>query len=119
MKVIDLLNKILEDTEQLPKRIKIANEIYTLGNDNNYYDKHVNSLTSKLDNISFLKEDVKVLDEEIFKEVNCIASEIPPWFDREELIRVVNENFEVHNKALMKLVKYLNEKEDQIEMVGK
>lgn len=112
MKLIDLLNRISEDNEHLPKRIKVANEIYTLGHDNNYYDKNVNSLTSKLDDISFLKEEVKVLDEEIFKEVNCIASQIPPWFDHKELIDVVNKNFEVHNKVLMKIVKYLNEKED-------
>ena len=119
MTVIELLNKMLEDNEHLPKRIRVANEIYTLGHDNNYYDKNVNSLTSKLDDINFLKEEVKILGEEIFKEVNCIASQIPPWFDREELIKVVNENFEVHNKVLMKLVKYLNDKEDQIEVAGK
>ena len=47
-------------------------------------------------------------DKEIDKYHNYQYSEIPPWFREEELIKCINNNFEVHQKAIYKLIDEVN-----------
>lgn len=44
---------------------------------------------------------------------NTQYSLIPKWFRDEEMIRVINENFEKHKQALKRIVDYINNMENK------
>ena len=123
MKIIDLLNKIANG-EEVPKKIiykDIVREFdyedkdYTCKGDKDYYlfhdtlaegtgDKMVTGLNDEIEIIEDTpKEDKKIKDKARFQ-----YSQIPLWFDMKEFIRVVNDNFERHQKALNEIIDKIN-----------
>lgn len=60
---------------------------------------------------SMFDENIEILDE---KNINDKArfqySQIPSWFEKKELIKAINENFEKHQKAIYEIIDILNRK---------
>ena len=53
------------------------------------------------------EENIEVLDKKIDK-YKYQTSQIPSWFRDEELIRVINENFEKHTKAIYDIIDHID-----------
>ena len=129
IKIIDLLNKIANG-EEVPKKIRYKNKIFEHwdnGNIQDYWHKGNNSLFDDFIDCSRytdLNDKVEILDEEDeedeFKELNKAEyqySVCPPYKNDEEIIRIMNNNFECHQKAIRdiinnqkKIIERLNEK---------
>jgi hypothetical protein len=116
MKIIDLYNKIANG-EEIPEKFKYEDVLYTREPmsffDYTYVDENDKlfedafTLESLNDEIEIIedtpKEDKKIEDKARFQ-----YSQIPSWFDRKELIKAVNENFERHQKALNEIIDKIN-----------
>ena len=111
MKVIDLLNKIANG-EETPKRFKIGFINYDFINGNAKLDYELfDSLLDEDYNLNTeveIIEDAPVEDEKIEDTARFQYSQIPPLFDTKEVIRVVNENFERHQRALNEIIDKIN-----------
>ena len=120
IKIIDLYCKVASG-EIIPLNIKHnGRKYYFCTSDNEYYDEEENRPTL-LERISmgnvyaWLNSEVEILDEEEFEDIEEIDkyhgyqySIIPPWFKDEQLIRSINQNFEVHQKAIYELIDLVN-----------
>lgn len=76
-------------------------------NDDEYYRYLMDSFIESM----MFDKTIEILDE---KNINDKArfqySEIPSWFEKKELIKAINENFEKHQKAIYEIIDYLNSK---------
>lgn len=54
-----------------------------------------------------------VPEDKILNLDNTQYSLIPKWFRDEEMIKVINENFEKHKQALVRIVNYINNMENK------
>ena len=118
MKVIDLLNKIANG-EEPPKKIKYQDEEYILNKicleDNkthiDYYLKGRELLLFEdiINIVLTLNEEVEIIEEDKkIEKAEYQTSQIPPWFRNEELIKVINNNFELQTKAIRLLIDEIN-----------
>lgn len=114
IKIIDLLNK-RANGEEVPKKIRIEHWCYKfewvehLGN---YYDKESDiDLTSAISMNEELNYKVYILDEEDeFEDIEELNksdyqySQCPSWEEKEKVITIMNNNFELHQKAIRDII---------------
>lgn len=121
IKLIDLFVK-LANCEEVPKKIRYYSDLYEI--DYCYMDyknKYINDtyllrdvihsgkeLCNKIEVVEEVieytpKEDKKIKDKARFQ-----YSQIPLWSDMIDIIRITNENFEKHQKALNEIIDRLN-----------
>lgn len=122
MKVIDLLNKAA-NKEEVPKKIKVLFNIFEYDEDNYNYknvDKTQENLLRHLGHYKgiALNDEVEIIEDTPKEDkkldlYNTQYSLIPKWFRDEEMIRVINENFEKHKQALKRIVDYINNMENK------
>ena len=56
-----------------------------------------------------LNEEVEIIEEDKkIEKAEYQTSQIPPWFRNEELIKVINNNFELQTKAIRLLIDEIN-----------
>jgi len=84
---------------------------YVLENDCDCDDNFRTYLSDCLLECDMFDEKIEILDE---KNINDKArfqySEIPSWFEKKELIKAINKNFEKHQKAIYEIIDILNRK---------
>ena len=127
MKVIDLLNKIANG-EEVPKKIKVDNKIYNyetfnIGKGDNYFTakwEEVKGYRIDYDGTYYyleirdynLNDEIEIIEEKtINNKAQFQYSQIPEWLEKKEIIKVINENFEKHQKAIYKLIDKINKME--------
>ena len=107
IRVIDLFDK-KANGEKMPSKIKYDNIIFEYDGDyyssenNVLFDEYCYLTTSLNDDIEIIEEDKKI------EKYEYQTSQIPPWFRNEELIRVINDNFELQTKAIRLLIDEVN-----------
>ena len=86
IKIIDLLIKIANG-EEVPKKIKYCNKIYTLSNIvNDYMNEDGNYLTYKFDDFDILNDEVEILEEpkKIPEKLNIEQESIGSYYIKNE-----------------------------------
>lgn len=113
MKVIDLYVKIANN-EEVPKKIKYKNIIFSIRKEKDDYVSKNGSWFSECFCFLELNDEVEIIEDipkdnkKIEDKARFQYSEIPNWFDIKEVIRVVNSNFERHQKALSEIIDKIN-----------
>ena len=119
IKIIDLLNKIANG-EEVPKKIKVFSFIYEYSYDDEReeYSYIYENTNTRLDNdfllTNLLNEEVEIIedtpkeDKKIKDKARFQYSQIPLWSDMIDIIRITNENFEKHQKALNEIIDKIN-----------
>lgn len=118
IKIIDLLNKIANG-EEAPKKIKYEGKIYIYYEAYaGYYEKDCEGIYNKKfltfrneQYYKVLNEELEILDEddefEDIEELNKSDyqySQCPSWKEKEEVIKIMNNNFELHQKAIRDII---------------
>lgn len=113
--IYELLGMIKDG--EAPKKIMYDGYTYQFDNEyENYVRDNDLGVSINWDYVAIkcLNEPVVILDEP--KENKIEKSEyqyslIPDWKDKKDIVRIINNNFELHSKAISKLIDKLN-KED-------
>ena len=108
MKVIELLNKIANG-EEVPDNIKYDGIDYYWCNSCKIYERIEDGRNDLYNDIDNLNDEIEIVEEnDRIDSTNYQTSQIPPWFRNEELIRVINNNFELQTRAIKLLINEIN-----------
>lgn len=114
MKIIDAINKI-NNEEKFKFRLLSDGDIYKYIGGSLYNETVGERAVWIIDN-KWLNEEVEIIEEEkkipekLEDRAKFQYSEIPTWLEKKEIIKVINENFEKHQKAIYELIDYLKSK---------
>jgi len=104
IKIIDLIVSYANGEKQ-PRKIKFDNKEYTY-NGNSVLQQLLDEY-----NIYVLNDEVEILDEEDeFEDIEELKksdyqySQCPSWKEKEEVIKIMNNNFELHQKAIRDII---------------
>ena len=112
--VYGLLSKIYNENKDIFKKIGYDEEIWEYDRDvGDYYSKITNkrlfaTYFGEMEAKVFLQDEVDIIQDNKIEKADYQTSQIPPWFRNEELIGVINNNFELQTKAIRLLIDEIN-----------
>lgn len=106
--IYELLGLVKDD--KAPNKIKYINSIWEYDKETKDYFHDDLWLIYSMNSRGLIEREVEIIEEKLEDRARFQYSEIPTWLVHEDMIKVINENFAKHQKAIYEIMDCLKSK---------